>query len=97
MYKVNINYDVLEIDHIVDFLQDNTVFATAKENGNGHIRIFLVNESTGNVYTRNGRTDSWEQLFGSERYGVVARLLHARNNNVPRYRINGTSEEYQSA
>ncbi len=94
---VNINYAVLEIDHIVEFIQDNTLFAAARENGVGHLRLFLVNGSTGNVYTRNGRVDSWEQLFGSERYGVIARLLHARNNNVPRYRINGTSEEYQAA
>ena len=94
---VNINYAVLEIDHIVEFSKDNTLFAAARENGNGHIRIFLINESTGNVYTRNGRADSWEELYGSERYGVIARLLHARNNNAPVYRINGTSEEYQSA
>jgi hypothetical protein len=28
----------------------------------GHLRIFLVNDSTGTVYTRNGRADSWENL-----------------------------------
>ena len=97
MFKVKINYDVLEIDHIVEFIQDNTLFAAARENGNGHLRIFLINASTGNVYTRNGRVDSWEQLYGSERYGVIARLLHARNSNTPVFKINGTSAEYQAA
>ncbi len=89
---VKINYDVLEIEHIVDFLQDNTVFAAAREAGTGHMRIFLINGSTGHVYTRNGRVDSWEQLYGSERYGVIARLLHARNNETPVYKINGTND-----
>ena len=89
---VRINYEVLEIDHIVDFLEDNTVFAAARENGNGHMRIFLVNESTGNVYTRNGRIDSWEQLYGSDRDIILARIAVARNNHIPVYRINGSSK-----
>ena len=90
--KVNIDYAVLEIDHIVDFRDDNTLFAAARENGNGHMRIFIVNRATGNVYTRNGRIDSWEQLYGSDRYSIIARLTHARNNYVPVFSINGQSE-----
>jgi hypothetical protein len=87
---VKINYEYLEIDHIVDFVHDATVFAAARENGNGHMRIFLINEATGNVYTRNGKADSWERLYGSERDTVIARLVAARNRNVPVYRINGS-------
>jgi hypothetical protein len=89
---VKINYAVLEFDHIVEFLADNTVFAAARENGNGHhIRLFLVNESTGNVYARNGRADSWEQLFGSDRDTIMERIAKARNNHIPVYKINGTN------
>jgi hypothetical protein len=87
---VKINYAVLELDHIVEFTKDHTVFAAARENGNGHLRIFLVNEETGNVYTRNGRADSWEQLTGSDHDTVIARIIAARNR-VPVYRINGCS------
>ena len=86
---VKINYEVLQMDHIVDFTTDNTVFAAARENGNGHLRIFLVNNTTGNVYTRNGRADSWEQLYGTDRGTIISRITAARNNNIPVYRING--------
>jgi hypothetical protein len=84
-----IKFEVLEFDHIVEFTKDSTVFAAARENGNGHIRLFLITESTGNVYARNGRTDSWEQLYSSERDSIIARVIAARNNHIPVYRING--------
>ncbi len=86
----NINFDVLEFDHIVEFTKDSTTFAAARENGSGHLRLFLIYESTGNVYTRNGRADSWEELIGSNRYTVLARITAARNNHIPVYRINGS-------
>jgi hypothetical protein len=89
---VKINYQVLEIEHIVEFTKDSTVFAAARENGNGHMRLFLINQVTGNVYTRNGRADSWEQLFGSDRDIIIARITAARNNHIPVYRINGSSK-----
>ena len=88
---VKINYALLEIDHIVEFIHDNTVFAAARENGNGHLRLFLINESTGHLYTRNGRADSWEQLYGSERDTILACLTAARNNHTPVYKINGSN------
>ena len=86
-----INYAELTFDHIVEFIHESTVFAAGRENGNGHTRLFLINESTGHVYTRNGRADSWEQLFGSDRYTVLAHVTAARNNHIPVYRINGSS------
>lgn len=89
---VKLNFAVLEFDHIVEFSQDAFVFAAARENGNGHLRIFLVNESTGNVYTRNGRVDSWEQLIGSDRDIILTRLTAARHNHIPVYHINGTHQ-----
>ena len=83
-----IKFDELVFDHIVDFTKDNTVFAAARQDDN-HLRLFLVIKSTGNVYTRNGRADSWEQLFGIERDDILAKITIARNN-VPVYRLNGS-------
>ena len=83
-----IQFDQLEFDHIVEFIKDSTVFAAARENGNGHLRLFLIVES-GNVYTRNGRADSWEQFFGSERDTIIAHITAARNNHIPVYKVNG--------
>ena len=88
---VKINYAVLEFDHIVEFSTDNTLFAAARENGNGHMRLFLVHENTGNVYTRNGRVDSWEQLLGNDRDIIMERITTARHNHIPVYKIDGTN------
>jgi len=87
---VKINYDFLEIDHIVEFRKDSTVFAAARENGCGHLRIFLIHTSTGNVYTRNGRAESWEELLGTDKSSVIARITSARAS-VPVYRVNGST------
>lgn len=87
---VKINYEVLKIDHIVEFIHDSTVFAAARENGNGHMRIFLINNTTGNVYTRNGRADSWERLYGDDREVIVTRITKARETGIPVYKINGS-------
>ena len=85
---VKINYAVLEFDHIVEFSKDSTIFAAARENGNGHLRLFLI-QPTGNVYTRNGCADSWEELWGSDRTSILARIIAARNNHIPVYKVNG--------
>jgi hypothetical protein len=87
---VQIRYEFLEIDHIVEVRRDRTIFAAAREGGNSHMRLFLINETTGCVYTRNGRIDSWEELMGSERDAIVARIIAARNNHTPVYTINGS-------
>ena len=86
-----IKLDVLEFDHIVTFEKDHTLFAAARENGSGHLRLFLINESTGNVYTRNGRADSWEQLNGFYRDTIIARVAAARDR-IPVYKVNGSSK-----
>jgi hypothetical protein len=89
---VNIKFEELSFDHIVEFTKDSTVFAAARELDSGNLKLFLVHEHTGNVYTRNGRSESWEELFDSKRYAVIARILNARNNHVPVYRVNGTHQ-----
>ena len=82
-----IKIDEIRIDHIVDFAKDNTTFAAARENGNNHLRIFLVNHDTGTVYTRNGRADSWEELNSGLRDSILSCIIAARSN-VPVYRLN---------
>ncbi len=86
-----IKFEQLAFDHIVEFTKDSTLFAAARENGNDHLRIFLINEASGRVYTRNGSADSWEELTGNERITIISRLLSARNNHIPVYKVNGYS------
>ena len=90
-----INYEVLELDHIVEFTKDATLFIAARENGNGQIRLFLINETTGNAYTRNGRADSWEGISEQDCASLVLRLIAARENRVPVYKVNGEGPQAQ--
>ena len=85
-----INVNSVTIDHIVDFGKDRTTFAAAREPDTRHLRIFLIYQDTGNVYTRNGRADSWEELYGRDRDSIIARITAARNNHIPVYKINGS-------
>ncbi len=84
-----IKFEELDLEHIVEFTKDSTIFVAARE-GNGHIRLFLIHSSTGNVYARNGTVESWNELFGRDRDSIIARFVAARNGGaVPHYRING--------
>jgi hypothetical protein len=84
-----INLESIEIDHIVLFERDNRVFAAGRDKDTRRIRIFLVNEQTGNVYSRNGRTDSWDELYGEGRAEIVNRIFDARDSHrIPVYRLN---------
>ncbi len=85
-----IKFEHLTFDHIVEFTKDDTLFAAAREADTGHLRIFLVNNDTGNVYARNGRADSWEEIYGNTRELLLVRLDSARRQNIPVYKINGT-------
>jgi hypothetical protein len=84
-----IKSEQMAIDHIVDFAKDHTTFAAARDSSNNHLRIFLVYADTGNVYTRNGRADSWEELSGQLREDILGRIVVARNS-VPVYKLNGS-------
>ena len=80
----------LTFDHLVIFEKDRTTFAAARGNGDNHLRIFLIYEDTGNVYTRNGRADSWEEIVGSDAGSIRNRVEESRHNHIPVYHINGS-------
>jgi hypothetical protein len=85
-----IRFEEITIDHLLVFEKDNATFAAARDNGHNHLRIFLAYHATGNVYTRNGRADSWEELTGESRSRVLDIISAARDNHAPVYRINGS-------
>ena len=82
-----INVEEIKIDHIVDFSKDHSTFAAARDSI-GHLRIFLINDVTGTVYTRNGRADSWEELIGIKSELIRVKITEARGS-VPNYKVNG--------
>jgi len=84
---VKLNYADLRFDHLVEFAKDSTIFAAARYNGDA-LRIFLIYKSTGNVYTRNGRADTWEELDSADAEIIRNRVTELVN--IPIYRINGS-------
>lgn len=88
---VTFRFESLQFDRLVEFIADRTIFASAHESGTHHRKIFLISEATGSVYAR--KNDRWEQMDGSSRDTIIARLIHAKNSHVPVYRLAGKSEE----
>ena len=90
---VKINYKELKFEHIVVFNQEDAIFACARENGNGKVRLFLIfGNGAGRVYTRNGRAESWEVLEGQEAENIRQQISNATNNGIAIYQFNGTSQ-----
>jgi hypothetical protein len=85
---VKINFQQIEFDHLVEFTKDRTTFAAARQDS-GHMRIFLAFNDNGTIYTRNGRADSWEELYGGDARIITDKIELARHNHIPVYRING--------
>ncbi|MFH0790385.1 MAG: hypothetical protein V2A64_02020 [Candidatus Omnitrophota bacterium] len=82
MFTIN---SKLEIDHLVVLERDRKIFAAARSSG--HLYLFLVNEDSGSVYSRNSSTDSWERVMETDRRLILARITAARNRQIPIYRI----------
>ena len=75
----------IKLDHLV--VSEEAIFACGRDHER-KVRLFLIRENEGKVYSRNGRSDSWEEIFGVNRADVVNRIVHARHNqSVPVYKI----------
>lgn len=83
----------ITLKHLVVFENGNKLFAAGREQfGNKYIlRLYLLNESTGEVFTRNGRTDTWNSVWGEYRQHIVEHVHDAYDHrNIPVYRIHGS-------
>lgn len=90
---VKINYQELKFDHIVVFNQEDAIFACGRENGNGKVRLFLAfGNGSGRVYTRNGRTESWELLEGQDAETIRKQIRQATEDGIAIYQFNGSSQ-----
>ena len=85
-----INFDDLKFDHIVEFNQEQTVFACSRENGSGKLRLFLAfGNGNGRVYTRNGRAESWEVLKDEQAELIRKQIKQATHEGIAVYQFNG--------
>ena len=83
----------ITLQHLVVFDNESKIFAAGREEfGAKHIiRLYLLNDRTGDVFTRNGRTDTWELVYEeSLREHIVEHILKAyRERQIPVYKIHG--------
>jgi siroheme synthase (precorrin-2 oxidase/ferrochelatase) len=81
----------IELNHLVIFEDDNKIFVAGRERFNKRLRIFLINEHTGEVYTRNGRAANWAVVDNeSNRRSIADNVYDAcRRRNIPVYRVKG--------
>lgn len=85
MYTTNEQGVGIKFEHLVVF-EDNQIFASAREQETRRIRLFLINENTGDVYSRN--RGSWEEIYGVDRSFVVSKIYAARHNrSIPVYNL----------
>ncbi len=88
MYKLD---KELHLDHVVEFTNDKTVFTAIRDKG--YLRLFLFHEETGKVYTRNGRSESWEELQEEDQKTVIDHVNTARRKkDIPVYKIDRPSD-----
>jgi hypothetical protein len=83
------NEQDIRFEHVVVF-EDNQVYARAREQESRRVRLFLINEQTGDVYSRN--RGSWEEIYGDIRSFVVNKIYSARHaQSIPVYNLPRTS------
>jgi len=91
---VKINENSIKFEHLVVF-ENNQVYARAREEETRRVRLFLINEQTGDVYSRN--RDSWEELYGDDRSFVVSKIYTARHNrSIPVYNLRTAYKAFSS-
>ncbi len=92
MVKVNGNW--IELKHLVVFDNGSKIFAAGREcssNSRKQLRLFLINEHTGEIFSRNGRAESWELVSDSAIRDNISGTVYSayQTRNIPVYRIHG--------
>jgi hypothetical protein len=90
-----INLAELKFEHVVVFNREDTVYATARENGSGKTRLFLIfnkGQESCHAYARNGLVQSWELLPEYDGVCIRNNIQRAINNGITVYQFNGSSE-----
>jgi len=89
---LNENLLLLKLDHVIEFIKDNTMLAETWDNYNLH--VFLINRISNRVFERNCYFGIWEEVDGINR-DIVLNRIYISFDKVPLYRIYGSS--YQLA
>jgi len=82
----------ITLKHMVVYENGNKLFAAGREDfGDKHLlRLYLLDRTSGEVYTRNGRTETWNNVSGEYRQHIVKHIHSAEAGRaIPVYRIQG--------
>ena len=84
---MDINYFDIEFDHSVNFERDKLIVAVAHERESGRIRVFRIDDTSGDV--RALARDQWARIGECESACVINKLTEAWYRRIPTYTIQG--------
>ena len=76
-------------EHFVEFSKSNCIFGLAREEGSQKTRLFLLSNATGRAYTRNARSNAWEDIPVEECEVVRIAAAQARQSHA-KYFVSNT-------
>ena len=81
----------ITLKHLVVFDNGTKIFASGREQfGTKHIiRLYLLNERTGDVFTRNGKAGTWQAVADEQKQHIADHVHGAFSSHIPVYRIRG--------
>jgi hypothetical protein len=81
----------IDLSHLVVFYEDSKIFVSGRERFNRRIRIFLLDQRTGDIYVRKACTGRWVVLEdeGSSK-SIMDNVFDAcLRKHIPVYRVSG--------
>jgi hypothetical protein len=81
----------IDLSHLVIFHEDHKIFVAGRERLTRRMRVFLVNQRTGEILSHNGRLDTWavvEDEFSCR--SISDNVADAcERKHIPVYRVRG--------
>ena len=91
MVCINTNYTKLQFKHFVDVPSSECLIGTAQDD-NKRVKLFLIVNDNGPIYTRNGINNTWEKLDSSNHNTIRTLVKDAlADNSIPRYSTDSLS------
>lgn len=80
-------FNELVFKHMVEFTSSDCMFCSTQEKESGKLRLYLVFDNDGQIYSRNGLKGTWVEVKDPDEYetirGAYASARH--QGTVPRY------------
>jgi hypothetical protein len=84
----------LTLQHAFNFTEDDVIFAVARENISGKLRIFLVFEREDKIYRRNGLRNRWDLIDSGSLSTIREYVNKGISMGLKVFKIPGNSRQY---